>query len=47
MRSAILARSDKARIFWKIIFENKEIVFKNGLKSIQAAGYNSVRTLHK
>ena len=30
----------KDRIFWKNLLENKEMVFKNGVKNIQAAGYN-------
>jgi hypothetical protein len=33
----------KDRIFWKKnLLENKEMVFKNGVKHIQAAGYNGV-----
>jgi hypothetical protein len=27
-------------IFWKNLLENKEMVFKNGVKYIQAADYN-------
>ena len=32
-------------IFWKNLLENKEMVFKNGVTNIQAAGYNGVRTV--
>ena len=35
----------KARIFWKNLLENKEMVFKNGVKSIQVAGYNGPCTV--
>ena len=31
----------KNRIFWKNIFESKDMEFKNGAKNIQAPGYNS------
>ena len=37
----------KAKIFWKNLLENKEMVFKNGVKSIQAAGYNGARTVYE
>ena len=30
-------------IFWKKLLENKEMVFKNGVKNIQAAAYNGTR----
>ena len=33
----------KDRIFRKNLLENKEIVFKNGVKNIQAASYNDTR----
>ena len=33
------------RIFWKNLLENKEMVFKNGVKNIQAVGYNGARRL--
>jgi hypothetical protein len=39
-RSWILA-IHKNRIFWKNLLENKEIVFKNGVKNIQAIAYNA------
>ena len=35
------------RIFWKKLLENKELVFKNGVKNIQAAAYNGARTVSK
>ena len=31
--------------FWKSLLENKEMGFKNGVKNIQAAGYNGARTV--
>ena len=31
----------KDRIFWKKLLKNKEIVFENGVKNIQAAAYNA------
>ena len=34
------------KIFWKNLFENKEMDFKNGVKNIQAAGYNGARTVY-
>ena len=47
---AIITRSwiltiHKERIFWKNLLENKEMVFKNGVKDIQAADYIGVRTV--
>ena len=35
----------KERILWKNL-ETKEMVFKNGVKTIQAAGYNGARTIY-
>ena len=35
----------KDRIFWKNLLKNKETVFGNGVKNIQVAAYNGVRTL--
>ena len=35
----------KDRIFWKNLLKNKEIVFGNGVKNIQAASYNGARTV--
>ena len=35
----------KDRIFWKNLLKNKEMVFENGLKNIQAAAYNGARTV--
>ena len=32
-------------IFWKNLLKNKEIVFENGVKNIQAAAYNGARTV--
>ena len=43
-RSEILT-INKDRIFWKNFLENKEMVFKNGAKNIQAAGYNGPRAV--
>ena len=43
-RSWILA-IHKDRIFWKNLLENKEMVFKNAVKNIQAAAYNGVNTV--
>ena len=43
-RSRILT-IHKDRIFWKNLLENKEMVFQNGVKSIQAAAYNGARTV--
>ena len=36
---------DKDRIVWKNLLDNKEMVFKNGVKYIQAKGYDGVRTV--
>ena len=33
-------------IFWKNLLENKEMAFKNGVKYVQAAGYNGARTVY-
>ena len=49
---AIITRSriltiNKDRIFWKNLLGNKEMVFQNGIKSIQAAAYNDARTVYK
>jgi hypothetical protein len=33
------------KIFWKNLLENKEMVLKNGVKNIQAVGYNGTRTV--
>jgi len=49
---AIISRSwiqaiHKDRIFWKNLLKNKEIVFENGVKNIQAAAYNSARTVFR
>ena len=35
----------KDRIFWKNLLKNKEMVFGNGVKNIQAAAYNGARTV--
>ena len=35
----------KDRIFLKNLLKNKEIVFENGVKDIQAAAYNGARTV--
>ena len=35
----------KGRIFWKNLLKNKEMVFENGVKNIQAAAYNGARTV--
>ena len=35
----------KDRIFWKKLLENKEMVFKNEVKNIQATAYNGARTV--
>ena len=43
-RSWILA-IHKVRIFLKNFLKNKEMVFKNGVKNIQAAAYNGTRTV--
>ena len=43
-RSWIIA-IHKDRIFWKNLLENKEMVFKNGVKNIQAAAYNGAHTV--
>ena len=37
----------KDRISWKKLLENKEMVFKNWVKAIQAAAYNGARTIYK
>ena len=47
---AIISRSwiqaiHKDRIFWKKLLKNKEMVFGNGVKNIQAAAYNGARTV--
>ena len=31
--------------FWKNLLKNKEMVFENGVKNIQAAAYNGARTV--
>ena len=36
----------KDRIFWKNLLKNKEMVFENGVKDIQAAAYNGARTVY-
>ena len=43
-RSWILAKH-KDRIFWKNLLENKEMVFKIGVKNVQAAAYNGAHTV--
>ena len=35
----------KDRVFWKKSLKNKEMDFKNGVKNVQTAGYNSERTV--
>ena len=35
--------SQKGRIFWKNLLNNKEMVLGNGVKNIQAAAYNGAR----
>ena len=35
----------KDRIFWKNLLENNEMDYKNRVRNIQTAGYNSVRTV--
>ena len=35
----------KDRIFWKNLLKNKEMVFENGVKNIQAAAYDGARTV--
>ena len=35
----------KDRTFWKNLLENKEMVFKNGVKNIQTTSYNGARTV--
>ena len=35
----------KDRIFWKKLLKNKEMVFENGVKNVQAAAYNGVCTV--
>ena len=37
----------KDRIFWKNLLKNKEMVFGNGVKNIQAVAYNGARTVLK
>ena len=37
----------KDRIFWKNLIKNKEMVFGNGVKNIQAPAYNGARTVNK
>jgi hypothetical protein len=37
----------KDRIFWKSLLKNKEMVFENGVKNIQAAAYIGARTVSK
>ena len=36
----------KDRIYWKKLLKNKEMVFENGVKNIQAAAYNGARTVY-
>jgi hypothetical protein len=36
----------KDRSFWKNLLENKEMVFENGVKNIQAAAYNGAHTVY-
>ena len=36
----------KDKNFWKNLLKNKEMVFENGVKNIQAAAYNGARTVH-
>ena len=47
---AIISRSwiqaiHKDKIFFKNLLKNKEMVFENGVKNIQAAAYNGARTV--
>ena len=35
------------RIFWKNLLENKEMVFKYGVKNIQTASYDGAHTVYK
>ena len=47
---AIISRSwiqaiHKDKNFWKNLLKNKEMVFENGVKNIQAAAYNGARTV--
>ena len=44
IRSCILA-IHKVRIFLKNVLKNKGMVFKNGVKNIQAAAYNGALTV--
>ena len=37
----------KDKIFWKNLLKNKELVFENGVKNIQAAAYNGARTVNE
>ena len=43
-RSSIQA-IHKDRIFWKTLLKNKEMAFGNGVKNIQATGYNGASTV--
>ena len=36
----------KDRIFWKNLLKNQKMVFGNGVKNMQAAAYNGVRTVY-
>ena len=38
-------RIHKDKKFWKNLLKNKEIVFENGVRNIQAAAYNGARTV--
>ena len=44
-RSWIQAKN-KNKNFWKNLLKNKEMVFENGVKNIQAAAYNGACTVH-
>ena len=35
------------KIFWKNLLKNKEMVFENGVKNIQAVAYNGAHTVIK
>ena len=45
--SSLILVIHKARILWKKPLKKTFLAFKNGVKSIQTAGYNGARTVYK
>ena len=46
LQAALEYKPYKDKKFLKNLLKNKEMVFENGVKNIQAADYNGARTVH-